>query len=86
MMGALPQKRSLGAEQCRALVVLAKAGRNGVTAAIMLANGFKTKTLAHLDREGLATAMIAERVKDGGKTIEVIRFRITGAGRSALTS
>jgi hypothetical protein len=41
--------------------------------------------LAHLDREGLAAAMIAERVKDGGKTIEVIRFRITGAGRRALT-
>jgi hypothetical protein len=28
--------------------------------------------------------MIAERGNDGGKTIEVIRFRITGAGRSAL--
>jgi hypothetical protein len=86
MMGLLPRKRSLSAEQRDALAILADAGRNGVTAAIMLANGFKTKTLAHLDREGLATAMIAERVKDGGKTIEVVRFRITGAGRSALTS
>jgi hypothetical protein len=28
--------------------------------------------------------MIAERTKDGGKIIEVVRFRITDAGRSAL--
>jgi hypothetical protein len=28
--------------------------------------------------------MIAERVKDGGKMIEVVRFRITDAGRRAL--
>jgi hypothetical protein len=86
MIRALPRKRGLSAEQRHALAMLADAGRNGVTAAIMLANGFKTKMLAHLDREGLATAMIAERVKDGGKTFEVIRFRITAAGRRALTS
>jgi hypothetical protein len=88
-MVAPPRKRRLSArrfsaEQRRALAMLADAGRNGVTAAIMLANGFKTKMLAHLDREGLATAMIAERVKDGGKMIEVVRFRITDAGRRAL--
>jgi hypothetical protein len=40
--------------------------------------------LAHLDREGLATAMIGERVKAGGKMIEVVRFKITAAGRRAL--
>jgi hypothetical protein len=42
--------------------------------------------LSHLDREGLATAMIAERLKNGGKTIEVVRFRITAARRRALES
>ena len=42
--------------------------------------------LAHLDQEGLATAMIAERAKDGGKIIEVVRFRITAAGRDALAA
>ena len=84
-MAAPPRKhRRLSAERRRALGMLADAGRKGVTAAMMLANGFKTKMLAHLDREGLATAMIAERVKDGGKTIEVVRFRITDAGRRAL--
>jgi hypothetical protein len=50
----------------------------------MLANGFKPQILARLDREGLATAMIAERVKNGGKTIEVIRIRITVVGRRAI--
>jgi hypothetical protein len=84
MMTAPPRKHRLSAEQRRALATLAHAGRNGVTAAAMLATGFKTKMLAHLDLEGLVTAMIAERVKDGGKIIEVIRFRITAAGRRAL--
>jgi hypothetical protein len=84
MMRPPPRKRRLSPEQRRALAMLADAGRNGVTAAIMLANGLKTKMLAHLDREGLATAMIAERVKNGGKMIEFVRFRITAAGRSAL--
>ena len=36
------------------------------------------------DREGLATAMIGERVKAGGETMEVVRIRITDAGRKAL--
>jgi hypothetical protein len=84
MMATPPRKRRLSAERRRALALLADAGRSGVTAAIMLAKGFKTKMLAHLDEEGLATAMIAERVKDGGKIIEVVRFRITVAGRRAL--
>jgi hypothetical protein len=84
MMAPPPRKRRLSAEQRRALAMLADAGRNGVTEAIMLANGFKTKMLAHLDREGLATAMVAERMKDGGKMIEVVRIKITAAGRSAL--
>jgi hypothetical protein len=84
MIAAPLRNRRFSAEQRRALAMLADAGRNGVTAAIMLANGFKTKMLAHLDRKGLATAMIAERVKDRGKIIEVVRFRITAAGRRAL--
>jgi hypothetical protein len=42
--------------------------------------------LAYLDQEGLATAMIAERVKDDGKMIEVVRFKITAAGRDALAA
>jgi hypothetical protein len=52
----------------------------------MLANGFKPQILARLNREGLATAMIPERVNDGGKIIEVVRVKITAAGRRALES
>jgi hypothetical protein len=84
MMAVPPRKRRLSAGQRRALSLLAAAGRSGVTAAIILAKGFKTKMLAQLDQEGLATVMIAERVKDGGKIIEVARFRITADGRRAL--
>src|SRR5258707_666491 len=84
MMPAPPRKRRLSAEQRRALAMLADAGRNGVTAAIMLANGLKTKMLAHLDREGLATAMIAERVKDGGKIIDLVRAGLATAERKTV--
>lgn len=84
MMATPPRKRRLSAGQRRALSLPADAGRSGVTAAIMLANGFKAKMLAHLDQEGLATATIAERVKDDGKMIEVVRFRITAAGRETI--
>jgi thioredoxin reductase len=83
-MAVRTRKRQLSAGQRRALSLLADAGRSGVTAAIMLAKGFKTKMLAHLDQDGLATAMIAERVKDRGKIIEVVRFRITAAGQRAI--
>ena len=86
MMATPPPKRRLSAEQRRALAMLATAGRNGVTGATMSAKGFRIRTLARLDREGLATGMIGERVKADGRTVEVIRFRITAAGRRALES
>jgi hypothetical protein len=50
-MGRYLRKHRLTTEQRRELAMLADAGRNGVPAAIMLANGFKTKMLAHLERE-----------------------------------
>jgi hypothetical protein len=83
-MAAPPRKRPLSTEQQRALATLADAGQNGVTEAGMLANGFETKMLARLDRDGLATAKIAERVEDGGRVNEVVCIRITDAGRKAI--
>ena len=83
MMATPPPKRRLSAEQRRALAMLATAGRNGVTGATMSGKGFRIRTLARLVHERLATARIGERVTDG-KTIEVIRFRITAAGRKTL--
>jgi hypothetical protein len=47
----------------------------------MLAHGFTIDMLVELVRAGLATAT-SERVVAGGRTIEVARVRITGAGRT----
>jgi hypothetical protein len=84
MMATPPRKRRLSASPSVGEQGESAAPFRGVTAAIMLAKGFKTKMLARLDQEGLATTMIAERMKDGGKIIEVVRFRITATGRRAL--
>jgi hypothetical protein len=37
-----------------------------------------------LVHEGLATATVGEPVKAGGKTVEVVRFTITTAGRRVI--
>jgi hypothetical protein len=52
-MTALPRKRHLGAEERRALQLLARSPF-GTTEAIMLAHGFKRRPLAGLVRAGLA--------------------------------
>jgi hypothetical protein len=55
----------------------------GVTEAIMLAHGFTTDLLVNLPHEGLATAT-PETVHAGKRPMEVVRVRITDAGRLAL--
>ena len=67
----------------RALELLA-GSRDGCTEAIMLAHGFKTEFLVDLIDGRLATAQ-TERMVAGGRWVEVIRFRITEAGRRALS-
>ncbi len=69
-MAAPPRKHHLGAEQRRALQLLASSPF-GVTEIIMLAHGFTRRMRAGLIRAGLATAR--------GKTV-----RITAEGRRAL--
>jgi hypothetical protein len=81
-MTAPPRKRHVGAEQRRALQLLASIP-GGVAEATMLANGFTRKTLAGLVRTGLATIEHAS-VNTEGKAITSGRIRITVAGRSAL--
>jgi hypothetical protein len=49
-----------------------------------MAHGSETKMLASLVHEGLAAAAVGEGVEAGGKTVEVIRIRITAAGRRAI--
>ena len=67
----------------RLALELLAASRDGCTEAIMLAQGFTVPQMVDLVRAGLASAT-AERVRAGGKTIEVARMRITEAGRRAL--
>ncbi|MBV8422121.1 MAG: hypothetical protein JOZ26_19105 [Hyphomicrobiales bacterium] len=61
-----------------------EASIDGCTEAIMLAYGFKTELLVELVNAGLATASIEGTVA-GRRRVEVIRMRITAAGRRALT-
>jgi hypothetical protein len=81
-MAAPPRKRRLGAEQRRALQLLASSPF-GASEAIMVAHGFTRRMLAGLVRAGLATAR-GKTVKAGDNAIAVGRVRITAAGRRAL--
>jgi hypothetical protein len=76
------RKRVLPATRRRALELLA-ASRDGCSEAIMLAHGFTVDVLAEIVRAGLAMANV-KRMVAAGKRIEVIRVRITEAGRRAF--
>jgi hypothetical protein len=73
----------LGAEQRRALQMLASAGQNGATEAFMLAHGFWREMLAGLVLVGLTT-VVTESIRAPDLTMKVERYRITAAGRRAL--
>jgi len=76
----------LSAEQRRALELLARDPQGATGHLLVIAHGFEMKLLAGLVHEGLATAMVGESVKTGGKAVEVVHFWITGAGRDALAA
>ena len=71
-------------QQRRQALELLEASIDGCTEAIMLAYGFKTELLVELVNAGLATASIEGTVA-GRRRVEVIRMRITAAGRRAHT-
>jgi hypothetical protein len=75
-------KHNPNSERHRALALLA-GSVDGCTASIMLAHGFSGPLLVQLVRTGLATAL-PERMVAHGRTMEVIRMRITEAGWRAL--
>jgi hypothetical protein len=52
-------------------------------APLLLAHGLKAEMLADLVRKGLATAS-TEPVNSGGRSVGVVRLKITEAGRQAL--
>jgi hypothetical protein len=66
-----------------ALAMLATAGHNGATQALLSAHGFDASMIAELVNYGLVT-LTAETVRAGGKLIAVAKARITNAGRDAL--
>ena len=67
----------------RALELLA-ASPDGCSEAIMMAHGFTVELLVDLCVAELAIA-IPERMVVGGRTVEVVRMKITESGRQALT-
>jgi hypothetical protein len=81
----LPQQHRLGAEQRRALEILATAGLDGCTGAALFARGFTIDMLADLVRDGLATAR-RETLKVGKRKVTVARVWIADAGQQALDS
>jgi hypothetical protein len=66
----------------RALELLA-IDQRGLTETLLSTYGFTRGMLAGLVRSALATAQ-RQTVKAGGKTIEVVRIRITDDGRRAI--
>jgi hypothetical protein len=66
----------------RALEVLASSP-DGATEAVLVAHGFRSETVTGLVDTGHATATIEPFLADG-RTVEVMRFRISDLGRKAL--
>jgi hypothetical protein len=81
-MASPPRKRRLSLKARQALELL-DVDQRGLAEALLLTYGFTRDLLGGLVDTGLATAQ-RQRVKVGGKTIEVVRIRITDVGRNAL--
>jgi hypothetical protein len=63
--------------------MLATAGRNGMTQALLSAHSFDASLIAELVNRGLATLTV-ETARAGDKVIAVAKVQITEAGREAL--
>ena len=74
---------TLGASQRRALELLAASPHGSTEDALSFVHGFDVEVVAGLVRDRLARAQ-AETVMAGGRAIEVVRVKITAAGRTAL--
>jgi len=67
-------------EHRRALKVLADASTRGCAEAMLRAHGFDAAMLAEPINAGLVSRM-RERVRAGGRLVDVTRLRITKAGQ-----
>jgi hypothetical protein len=72
----------LTADHRRALLMLAECP-DGCTESLLLANGVSRNTLADLILGGLATAKTVQDIAATQESIEMLRFKITEAGRRA---
>jgi hypothetical protein len=63
--------------------MLARAGQNGPTRSLLIANGLSLPMINAIVNQGLAT-LTYEKVVVGSKSIEVAKMQITEAGRMAL--
>jgi hypothetical protein len=73
------------AEERQVLELLASRPHGVTERLLVLAHGFDSDMIAGLVHKGLAAAK-RETMNAGGKTVEVVRFRITDAGRDALAA
>ena len=84
MMATPPRKRRLNpAHRRRALELLDSSPHGATTKLLVVAHGFEIDMIAGLVRSGLAAEEF-DVMKAGGKTIEIVRIRITEAGRKAV--
>ena len=83
-MAVPPRNTPLSAEQRRALLVLIKNRHGVIEDLLMLTHGFSRGLIAGLVDEGLATARREVVTSAGGTTVDVVRIRISDAGRRAL--
>ena len=77
-MPSPPRKHRLSPEERQALELLAGDPQGATEELLVLAHGFDSDMIAGLVHRGLARR---ENMKAGSRAIEVVRIRITGAGR-----
>jgi len=83
-MVAPPRNTPLSAEQRRALTLLNNIPSGITEGQIVLVHGFNGDMIAGLVEVGLATAQREVVTAPSHTTIEVVRIRISDAGRRAL--
>jgi hypothetical protein len=84
VMAAPTREPSLSAEQRRALALLASNLDGIIEELLVLAHGFNRDMIAGLVEAGLATAQREILAASDRTTIDVVRIRISDAGRRAL--
>jgi hypothetical protein len=80
----LPQESRLSAEQCRALALLASFPHGIIEDVLVLGHGLDRALIVGLVDAGLAAAEREILAASDGALVELVRIRITDAGRRAL--